>query len=87
MPGELIRLEPTYSGPRCQGPHSDILMIGGGGGRDPTEVHILYPPKIPTSEFVYPKKSLLFQHTQKNPTLAVNCAYVIADLADEKYNT
>ena len=31
---------------------------GGGGG--PTEVYILYPQNITTSEFVYPKKSLLF---------------------------
>ena len=38
-----------------QGPHSDILMMGGGG---PTEVHINFiPKKIPTSEFVYPKIS------------------------------
>ena len=32
----------------------------GGGGGGPTEVHILYPKKITTSEFVYPKNSLLF---------------------------
>ena len=40
-----------------QGPHSYILMIEGGGGA--TEVHILIPKKIPTSEFGYPKKTLL----------------------------
>ena len=34
------------------------MTEGEGGG--PTEVHILYPKKITTSEFVYPKKSLLF---------------------------
>ena len=46
-----------------QGPHSQILIMGG-----PTEVHILYKKKITTSEFVYPKKSLLFfSIPQKNP--------------------
>ena len=38
------------------GAHSDILMMGGGANR------VLYfiLKKIPTSEFVYPKKSLRF---------------------------
>ena len=50
-----------------QGPHSHILMMGGGGGRKPTEGHILYPkksqlqnlstPKI-TTFLAYPRKSL-----------------------------
>ena len=38
-----------------QGPHSHILMTG---GSDRGSYFI--PKKIPTSEFVYPKKSLLF---------------------------
>ena len=38
-----------------------FCMTGGRGGGGPTEVHILYPQKIQTPEFVYPKKnSLLF---------------------------
>ena len=72
------------------GPHSDILMTGGGGGRGATEVHTLYlknpsfgicllrkihrffslPPKIPSFFSII---------IQKNPTLAVNCTYVIVD--------
>ena len=38
----------------------------GGGGGGQTEVHILLPKKITTSEFVYPKKSLLFLAYPKN---------------------
>ena len=38
-----------------QGPHSHILMTG---GSDKGSYFI--PKKIPTSEFVYPKKSQLF---------------------------
>ena len=41
-----------------------ILMTGAGGL---TEVHILYPKNITTSEFVYPKIAVLFYHTPKNP--------------------
>ena len=51
-------------------------MGGGGGGGGPTEFHILYPKnknfriclpgKITTSEFVYPKKSLLYLAYPKN---------------------
>ena len=43
-----------------QGPHSDILMMGGGGLRQWFIKLFPYPKKIPTSEFVYPKKSLHF---------------------------
>ena len=38
-----------------QGPHSHILMTGGSNRGS-----YFIPKKIPTSEFVYPKKSLLF---------------------------
>ena len=40
---------------QSRGPHSHILMTG---GSDRGSYFI--PKKIPTSEFVYPKKSLLF---------------------------
>ena len=43
-----------------QGPHSHILMTG---GSDRGSYFI--PKKIPTSEFVYPKKSLFFSIPQK----------------------
>ena len=39
-----------------QGPQSHILMIGEGSDRG----SYFIPQKIPTSEFAYPKKSLLF---------------------------
>ena len=51
---------------------ASLRIRGGGGAGAPlryfndweegglTEVHILYPQKIPISELVYPKKSLLF---------------------------
>ena len=46
-----------------RGPHSDILMMGEGGDR---------------SYILYPKKSQLQNmSTQKNPTPAVNCTYVV----------
>ena len=45
-------------GAQRRAPLTNFNDRGGGGG--PTEVHILYPKKITTSEFVYPKKSLLF---------------------------
>ena len=38
---------------RCSANHADILILGGGGA---TEVHILYPPKTLTSQFLYPKE-------------------------------
>ena len=57
-PGVLIQDVPgstnMYSQGRPQGPHSHILMTG---GSDRGSYFI--PQKIPTSEFVYPKKSLL----------------------------
>ena len=40
----------------AQGPHSQILMTGEGSDRG----QYFIPQKITTSEFVYPKKSLLF---------------------------
>ena len=42
-----------------QGPHSQIFMMGGGGGGSDRGSYFL-PKKITTSEFAYPKKSLLF---------------------------
>ena len=62
-----------------QGPHSQIFMMGGGGGGTNRGSYFL-PKKITTSEFVYPKKSLLFLTypkkslssffaTQKNPSV------------------
>ena len=41
-----------------QGPHSQIFMMGWEGGSDRGSYFL--PQKIITSEFVYPKKSLLF---------------------------
>ena len=49
----------------AQGPHSHILMRGGGGGYNRGSYFI--PQKIPTSEFVYPKKSLFFSIPKKIP--------------------
>ena len=62
----------------AQGPHSPIFVTGGGGGFDRGSYFI--PKNITTSEFVYPKKSLLFIvypkkslspffTTQKNPSV------------------
>ena len=48
VPGSTINM---YS----QGPHSHILLTGGSNRGS-----YFIPQKIPTSEFVYPKKSLLF---------------------------
>ena len=48
------------------GPHSDISMTGGRGGeRGGGHRFIFYTQKIPTSEFGYPKKTLLFLANQK----------------------
>ena len=63
----------------AQGPHSQVLMTGEGGGNEKGSYFI--PKKITTSEFVYPKKSLHFLAyqkkslssffaTQKNPSVA-----------------
>ena len=54
-----------YLHPR--GPTQQILMTGGGGWGGPTEVRILYPQKLTTSEFVYPKNHYFSYNTQKNP--------------------
>ena len=47
-----------------RGPTQKLIMRGGGGGggggRGLTEVHLFISKKITTSEFVYPKKTLLF---------------------------
>ena len=48
-----------------QGPHSQIFMMGWEGGSDRGSCFL--PKKITTSEFVYPKKSLLFLTYPKNP--------------------
>ena len=52
-PGVLIQDVPGSTNMYSQGPHSHILMTG---GSDRGSYFI--PQKIPTSEFVYPKKSL-----------------------------
>ena len=68
----------TSTSQRTQGSHSQILMKGGWGRSDRGSYFI--PKKITTSEFVYPKKSLLFLvypkkslgpffTTQKNPSV------------------
>ena len=57
--------EGEMPGPVPQGPHLQILMVGGGGGGDRGSYFI--PKKITTSEFVYPKKSLLFLAYPKEP--------------------
>ena len=46
---------------RPQGPHSQILVTGGSDRGS-----YIIPKKITTSEFVYPKKSLLFLAYPKN---------------------
>ena len=43
----------------AQGSHSQILMKGGGGG-GPTELHILYPKKSQLQDLSTQKESLLF---------------------------
>ena len=53
-PGVLIQDVPASTNMYSQGPHSHILLTG---GSDRGSYFI--PQKIPTSEFVYPKKSLL----------------------------
>ena len=54
-PGVLIQDVPGSTNMYSQGPHPDILMTG---GSDRGSYFIA--KKIPTSEFVYPKKPLLF---------------------------
>ena len=53
-------LKPDPLSPNPQGAPLTNFKWRGGGGGGRTEVHILYPKKITTSEFVYPKKSQLF---------------------------
>ena len=48
-------------------PGASLTYFNDGGG---PEVHILYPQKIPTSEFVYQKKSLLVLAYPKKSLLA-----------------
>ena len=55
-PGVLIQDVPGSTNMYSQGPHSHILMTGGGSDRG----SYFIPKKIPTSEFVYAQKSLLF---------------------------
>ena len=63
-----------------QGPHSQILMTGEGGGGRSDRGSYFIPKKITTSKFVHPKKLLsfltypkksfsLFFTTQKNPSV------------------
>ena len=58
----------------------------GEGGREggrgcPKEVHTVMYFTSQLQNLSTPKKSLLFWHTQKNPTPAVNCTHVIVDLS------
>ena len=57
-----------------QRPQSDILMTAGVGvgGEGPTEA---------SSYFIPPQNHYFFQHTPKNLTPAVNCAYAFVDLS------
>ena len=49
-----------------QGPHSQILMTGGGGEGGSDRGSYFIPKKITTSEFVYTKIALLFFRNPKN---------------------
>ena len=77
----------NFTGLVSQGPLSDILMMGGGGGPAESESYsaINIPQNIQISEVaVYPNKSLFFfSIPQKIPTPAehVNCIYVTVDLS------
>ena len=56
-----------------QRPHSHILMMGGSDGGS----HFI-PKNIPTSEFVYPKKSLLFlAHPKKSLSVFASANFII----------
>ena len=59
---------PSTSWLTAQGPHSRILMMGGGGGF-PTEVHILYPKKYQLQNLPTQINPYFFKHTQKNPSV------------------
>ena len=60
-----------------QGPHSHILMTGGGGGGSDRGSYFI-PKKIPTSEFVYPKESLLFlAYPKKSLSIFASANFVI----------
>ena len=73
------------------GPHSDILMTGGGGGEGEQQKFIFYTSKNPSFGicllrkihrfFSLPPKipSFFSIIIQKISTLAVNCTYVIVD--------
>ena len=47
-------------GLESQGLHPQILMMEGGGGVGSDSGSYFIPKKVTASEFVYPKKSLLF---------------------------
>ena len=67
---------------QAQESHSHILMTGG----DPTEVHILYPKKFPTSEFVYPKKYLfLLAYPKKSLSGFASANFIIYLLGNLKH--
>ena len=65
--------EDTDSRSLPQGPHSDILMTG---GSDRGSYFI--PKKIPTSEFVYPKKTLLLlTYPKKSLSVFASANFII----------
>ena len=59
----VLHIHVKHFRPRCRCLHvpgAPLTIFNDGRGGGPTEVHILYQKIITTSEFVYPKKSLLF---------------------------
>ena len=72
-PGVLIQDVPGSTNMYSQGPHSHILLTG---GSDRGSYFI--PQKIPTSEFVYPKKSLLFlAYPKKSLSVFASANFII----------
>ena len=81
-----------------QGSHSQILMTGkdgGGGGEGSDRGSYFIPKKIATSEFAYPKKSLIFlaypkkslspfSATQKTPLFFLRPKKIPASFIDPK---
>ena len=72
-PGVLIQDVPGSTNMYSQGPHSHILLTG---WSDRGSYFI--PQKIPTSEFVYPKKSLLFlAYPKKSLSVFASANFII----------
>ena len=72
-----------WSGAGSQGPQSHILMMGGSNRGS-----YFIPQKIPTSEFVYPKKSLLFlAYPQKFLSVFASANFIIGKLKHANFNS